>query len=257
MLKVGITGQAGFIGTHLFNFLSVKEKELLLIPFKDSYFLDIDILNSWVTKCDVIVHLAAMNRNDDQAVIYNTNINLVKGLIYALELSNKTPHILFSSSLQENRDNSYGKSKKEGRELFINWARKNNALFTGMVIPNVFGPFGQPFYNSVVATFCYQLTHSETPRIDIDGSLKLIYVMELAEVMYRIIIEGKSGDEYHVAHSYEKKVSEILNLLEGFKFTYFDNGIAPILKNQFEVNLFNTFLSFTSLKKNKNGNPIV
>jgi UDP-2-acetamido-2,6-beta-L-arabino-hexul-4-ose reductase len=255
MLKVGITGQSGFIGTHLFNFLSLKEKELLLIPFDDSYFQDIDILKSWVTKCDVIVHLAAMNRHEDQVVIYNTNINLVKKLINALELSHKTPHILFSSSLQENRDNSYGNSKKEGRELFINWATKNSALFTGMVIPNVFGPFGKPFYNSVVATFCYQLTHSEKPRIDIDGSLKLIYVIELAEVIYRIIIERKSGDEFHVQHSCEKKVSEILKLLEQFKLTFFENGITPELKDQFEVNLFNTFLSFTILEKNNQGNP--
>jgi UDP-2-acetamido-2,6-beta-L-arabino-hexul-4-ose reductase len=215
------------------------------------------ILKSWVTKCDVIVHLAAMNRHEDQSVIYNTNINLVKELINALELSGKTPHILFSSSLQESRDNSYGKSKKEGRELFINWARKNNALFTGMVIPNVFGPFGQPFYNSVVATFCYQLTHSEKPRIDIDGSLKLIYVMELTEVIYKIIIEKKSDDEFHVLHSYEKKVSEILKLLEEYKLTYFENGITPILKDQFEVNLFNTFLSFTVFEKNIHGKPIV
>lgn len=249
MLKVGITGQSGFIGTHLFNFLSTKKEELQLIPFDDSYFQDIDILKSWVTKCDAIVHLAAMNRHEDQVVIYNTNINLVKKLIRALELSNKTPHLLFSSSSQESRDNSYGKSKKEGRELFINWARKNIALFTGMVIPNVFGPFGQPFYNSVVATFCYQLTHSEKPRIDVDGRLKLIYVMELAEVIYRIIIERISGDEFHVLHSYEKNVSDILKLLEGYKLTYLENGITPILNDQFEVNLFNTFLSFTLPEK--------
>jgi UDP-2-acetamido-2,6-beta-L-arabino-hexul-4-ose reductase len=171
----------------------------------------------------------------------------VKELIKALELSNKTPHIIFSSSSQENRDNSYGKSKKEGRESFINWARENNALFTGMVIPNVFGPFGKPFYNSVIATFCYQLTHSEKPRIDVDGSLKLIYVMELAEVIFKIIIERKSGDEFHVLHSYEKKVSEILKLLENYKLTYIENGIIPILKDRFEVNLFNTFLSFIDL----------
>ena len=246
MLTVGITGQNGFIGTHLFNYLSLKENELKLLPFDDTYFTDNKILISWVRKCDVIVHLAAMNRHEDQTVIYNTNINLVKQLINVLEESDKTPHILFSSSSQENRENSYGKSKKEGRELFINWARRNNARFTGMVIPNVFGPFGKPFYNSVVATFCYQLTHSEKPKIDVDGSLKLIYVGELAEVIYKIIVEGKSEDEFHVLHSHEIKVTEILKLLEEFKFAYIDNKIPPRLNGQFEKNLFNTFLSFVA-----------
>ena len=244
MLTVGITGQNGFIGTHLFNYLSLKENEIILLPFDDSYFEDNKILISWVRKCDVIVHLAAMNRHEDQSVIYNTNINLVRHLINVLEESKKTPHILFSSSSQENRENSYGKSKKEGRELFINWARKNNARFTGMVIPNVFGPYGKPFYNSVIATFCYQLAHSEKPKIDVDGSLKLIYVGELAEVIYKIIVEGKSGDEFHILHSYEKKVSEILKLLEKFKDTYIVNRLPPSLNGQFEENLFNTFHSF-------------
>jgi UDP-2-acetamido-2,6-beta-L-arabino-hexul-4-ose reductase len=250
MLTVGITGQTGFIGTHLFNYLSSKENELILLPFDDSFFEDNKILMTWVKNCDVIVHLAAMNRHEDQAVIYNTNISLVKQLINALEESNNTPHILFSSSSQESRENSYGKSKKEGRELFIKWARKRNTRFTGMVIPNVFGPNGKPFYNSVVATFCYQLTHSEKPKIDIDGSLKLIYVGELAEVIYNIIVEAKSEDEFHVLHTHEIKVSEILILLERFMFAYNNNRLPPGLNSRFEENLYNTFLSFIVKDKN-------
>jgi UDP-2-acetamido-2,6-beta-L-arabino-hexul-4-ose reductase len=249
MVKVGITGQSGFIGTHLYNYLSKKNIDLDIIPFEDSYFNDVSLLRSWVSKCDVIVHLAALNRHPDDSVIYSTNISLVKKLIDAMEVSGRTPHIIFSSSSQESRDNSYGKSKREGRELFINWARKNNALFTGMVIPNVFGPFGKPFYNSVVATFCYQLTHSEEPKIDIDGSLKLIYVNELADVIYRIITEKKSGEEFLVSHSYEKKVSEILKLLEEYKITYFEKGIMPGLNDQFEINLFSTFRPFSDLAR--------
>jgi UDP-2-acetamido-2,6-beta-L-arabino-hexul-4-ose reductase len=249
MIKVGITGQSGFIGTHLFNYLTIKDKEVELIPFEDSYFDDNVLLMSWLTKCDVIVHLAALNRHPDDSVIYSTNVSLVKQLINAMEISGKFPHIIFSSSLQESRDNSYGKSKKVGRELFINWSRKNNALFTGMVIPNVFGPNGRPYYNSVIATFCYQLIHCEKPRIEIDSSLKLIYVIELAEIIYRVIIDQKAGEEFLVSHSYVKNVSDILKLLEEFKRTYYDKGILPSLNDQFEINLFSTFRSFADLTK--------
>ena len=68
MIKVGITGQAGFMGTHLFNFLGLKN-DVERIPFEDEYFEDKDSLQNFVSNCDVIVHLAAMNRHEDQNII--------------------------------------------------------------------------------------------------------------------------------------------------------------------------------------------
>jgi UDP-2-acetamido-2,6-beta-L-arabino-hexul-4-ose reductase len=187
MLKVGITGQSGFIGTHLFNFLSLKKDEITLIPYKDEYFQNPSELGSFVKQCDTIVHLAAMNRHGDPQVIYDINLKLVNQLINACETTNSKPHILFSSSTQEEKNNLYGKSKYDGRKLFEEWARRCNSSFTGLVIPNVFGPFGNPYYNSVVATFCYQLTHGEEPHIDVDGVVKLIYAGELVELIYQKI----------------------------------------------------------------------
>ena len=165
MIKIGITGQAGFIGTHLIIFLDLKRTKFTRIPFQDDFFSDQDKLEAFVKQCDAIVHLAALNRHNDPQTIYDTNIGLVKKLISALENTGSKPHILFSSSTQEERDNIFGKSKREGREMLAQWAEKNGALFTGMVIPNVFGPFGNPYYNSVVATFSHQLTHDEQPRL--------------------------------------------------------------------------------------------
>src|SRR5450759_4626539 len=193
MLKVGITGQYGFIGTHLFNFLNLKKEEITLIPFEDKYFENDNQLRKFVNDCDAIVHLAAMNRHGDPQVIYDTNLKLVNQLIEALEVTNSRPHVLFSSSTQEERDNLYGKSKRDGRILFEQWAQRNKTRFTGFVIPNVFGPFGNPFYNSVVATFCHKLTHNEQPKIVIDANLQLIYVNELVDLFYQKIIGVIAG----------------------------------------------------------------
>lgn len=257
MLKIGITGQSGFMGTHLFNFLSLKKEEVVLVPFNDEYFQDKVQLEAFVSQCDAVVHLAAMNRHGDPQVIYDTNIRLVKQLIDACEATNATPHILFSSSTQEERDNLYGKSKKDGRELLEAWARKCGAMFTGFIIPNVFGPFGNPYYNSVIATFCHQLTHGEQPKIDVDGQLKLIYVGELVETFYKKIkdkskkineIEG-NVEVYPIPHTSEKKVSEILSLLQGYKDNYFGKGIFPNLNDRFELNLFNTFVCYIDHEK--------
>ena len=110
--RIGITGQAGFMGTHLFNYFGLQ-KNLVRIPFDDAYFEEQSLLEQFVKQCDVIVHLAAMNRHGDPQVIYDTNIRLVKQLIQALEKTDSRPHVLMSSSTQEKRDNPYGKSKKE------------------------------------------------------------------------------------------------------------------------------------------------
>lgn len=244
MLRIGITGQTGFIGTHLFNFLNLRKDEVQVVPFEDRFFSESIDLESFVSRCDAIVHLAALNRHNDPQIIYDTNIGLVKQLISALEVTGSRPHILFSSSTQEERDNIFGKSKREGRQLLSRWAEKNGALFTGMVIPNVFGPFGNPYYNSVVATFSHQLTHEEQPRVEIDAQLKLIYIDDLIRVIWYLMKNRVSDGEYKVTPTDEAMVTEILTLLQSFRDQYLENGTVPDLSDPFERNLFNTFVCY-------------
>jgi UDP-2-acetamido-2,6-beta-L-arabino-hexul-4-ose reductase len=248
MLRIGITGQAGFVGTHLYNTIGLYPNEFIRVPFKREYFSNQQKLKQFVSECDVIVHLAAMNRHNDPKVIYQTNIDLVNKLLDVLTLTQKKVHVIFSSSTQEERNNEYGKSKKTGRELLYNWSQKNNCNFTGLLIPNVFGPFGLPNYNSVIATFCHKLTHNEVPSVDIDLELKLIYVGELVEVILSEIRSKKSEPEKVVTNTASAKVSEILLLLEKFKIEYLKMGSIPKITNTFEFHLFNTFRSYIDYK---------
>ncbi|MBN2215639.1 MAG: NAD-dependent epimerase/dehydratase family protein [Bacteroidales bacterium] len=247
MEKIGITGQAGFIGTHLFNFFGLKKDEVIRIPFEDNYFNDSTSLENFVKQCDVIIHLAALNRHNDPQTIYDTNILLVDKLIRAIEKTGVKPHVLFASSTQEERDNMFGRSKREGREMLAKWAGKNNILFTGLVIPNVYGPFGHPYYNSVVATFCHQVTHHEQPRIEIDARLKLIYIGELVEIIWKAIKDKSAAKEYKIPHTTESNVSVLLDIIQRFKKKYADEGIFPELNNSFELNLFNTFRCYMDI----------
>jgi UDP-2-acetamido-2,6-beta-L-arabino-hexul-4-ose reductase len=251
-LKIGITGQSGFVGTHLYITLGLFPNKYERIPFKDEFFQSKEILNEFVKQCDVIVHLAAMNRHNDPEVIYETNIKLVKQLISSCENTNSTPHILFSSSTQEERDNLYGRSKIEGRKLLEEWADKNDTQFSGLIIPNVFGPFGHPYYNSVVATFCHQVTHNETPKIDVDGDLKLIYVgqlvQQITEIINQVHNEHKNINEIKLQHTAEIKVSSVLKLLQEYKDNYFAKGEIPNLDTPFKLNLWNTFLCYIDHK---------
>ena len=250
MKKIGITGQAGFVGNHLYTTLSLDDS-VILVPFKRSFFSDIEQLENFVVQCDIIVHLAAMNRHEDANVIYTTNLELVTKLVNACTAQKVTPHIIFSSSSQEQKDNLYGKSKKEGKQNFIDWASQNGGTFTSLTIPNVFGPFGKPNYNSVVATFCYKVAHNEEASIINDSEVGLIYINELVQVFIDVIQQkasvveiGKNSHEVNIAPTSVKKVSEILGLLQGFKKNYMENGVFPSLEDPFEKALFNTFRCF-------------
>ena len=249
MIKIGITGQEGFVGQHLYNTIGLSLDEYERVEYKREFFESPDLLIDFVSKCDVIVHLAAMNRHNDPQVIYDVNIKLVKNLIEALESANSNAHVLFSSSLQEERDNLYGKSKKDGRELLAQWARKSGGQFTGLVIPNVFGPFGQPNYNSFIATFSHQLANNETPEIEVDGEVKLIYVSDLVKAIILEFRNKPGKDFFTIPHTDQRKVSEILSLLESYKTQYMDSGIIPVLKDLFEINLFNTFRCYMNIKE--------
>lgn len=247
LIKVGITGQNGFMGSHLYNFLGTKQEEIERIPFERTFFENASKLQAFVQSCDVIVHIAAMNRHENQQVIYDTNVALVQKLIAACEATKATPKIIFASSTQEERDNLYGKSKRDGRQLLESWAKREGAHVTSLLIPNVFGPFGKPFYNSFVATFCHQIISGEEPTIITDSKVNLIYINFLSEVFYNEIIKvgGDQINSYVVPHSASKKVSEILNLLKKFKSQYVENGQVPKVDlNSFALDLFNTFTSF-------------
>jgi UDP-2-acetamido-2,6-beta-L-arabino-hexul-4-ose reductase len=251
MLKIGITGQAGFIGTHLYHTLGLYPGKFARIRFDDAYFQSEAALQDFVRRCDVVVHLAAMNRHNDPEIIYQTNIRLVAQLIAACEATQSTPHILFSSSTQEERSNLYGQSKKDGRMMLKDWAARNGARFSGFIIPNVFGPFGNPYYNSVVATFCYQLTHDEIPVIDVDSTIRLIYVGQLVRLLIDHIEQDNSSSqivavikEVLVSPTSELNVSDLLSLLSSYKELYFRRGEVPALDTEFNRDLFNTFLSY-------------
>jgi UDP-2-acetamido-2,6-beta-L-arabino-hexul-4-ose reductase len=249
MKRIGITGQNGFIGQHLYNTLGLFPERFGRVSFKKDFFTDESLLDEFVANCDVIVHLAGMNRSTDAGTIYTTNLLLTNQLVAALKRTDSKAHVIFSSSRQEEQDNMYGKSKKEARNILSTWASGNGSVFTGMIIPNIFGPFGKPFYNSVVATFCHQLANGDNPKIAVDAELKLMYVGELVDAILRAINESTDLPAHEVAHTSLNKVSEVLQLLTEYASAYLQNGNIPVIRNRFELNLFNTLRSYENIEE--------
>ena len=247
MIKVGVTGSNGFIGWHLCRTLEFNTNKFELVEFKRDWFGESINLDSFVSNCDIIIHLAGLNRHSDEISIYNTNVGLAEKLIESFIRTGFKGQLIFSSSIQEDRNNTFGNSKKVARELFSNWANLSGAKFNGVIIPNVFGAFGMPFYNSVISTFCHQLVNNESPKIETDATLNLIYINDLIKNIIDLF-NAETNSNIIIGHSDTYKVSEILELLIKFKNKYFVNGQIPSFNNQFEINLFNTFRSYFNLK---------
>jgi UDP-2-acetamido-2,6-beta-L-arabino-hexul-4-ose reductase len=248
MINIGITGSNGFIGWHLSKTLSLQPKEFHLIEFSRDWFDNNTMLDEFVSQCDVIIHLAGLNRHSNEKVLYDTNIELTKILINSFNRTGFKGQLLFSSSIHEDRNNTFGNSKRLSRELFSDWAKNNCANFKGLIIPNVFGAFGVPFYNSVVATFSHQLANNENPKIETDATLNLIYINDLINNIIELF-NLDSEETVHIKHTDTYKVSQILQLLNQYKTTYLEKGHIPFFKNQFEINLFNTFRSYFKIAK--------
>jgi UDP-2-acetamido-2,6-beta-L-arabino-hexul-4-ose reductase len=251
-IRIGITGQAGFVGTHLYNEIGLFSDTFERIPFEDAYFDQPEMLVAFLRRCDVVAHFAAVNRHPDENELYNINVDLVNRLINVLAKEKLRPHIIFSSSTQESLDNPYGRSKREGRHLFETWAQNSHASFTGLIIPNIYGAFGRPQYNSFVATFCHKLTHGEEPVIITDNKVDLICVSSLCREILSEIKSAQSSEfpiikEIHIKPDFTRTVSEILKTLRLFKKEYLEAGIIPALEDMDVVNLFNTFRSYIKL----------
>ena len=124
-LRVGITGMAGFMGSHLRERL-LREEGISVLAFEDSYFEETDNLRTFLSDADVVVHLAAMNRGEADE-IYNVNISLTETLVSQMEDLGVTPRIIFSSSIQNVLDNPYGRSKKECERVLAEWSGRTGA----------------------------------------------------------------------------------------------------------------------------------
>lgn len=237
-MKVGVTGAYGLLGWHFL--CHARSVEVKVVPAGRKAFADRESLEAFVSSCEAIVHFAGMNRGDEREVA-ETNVRLAKQLIAALEASGRTPHLLFSSSTHIYRDTAYGASKRECTILFSAWAEHSGGVFTNLVLPNVFGESGKPFYNSVASTFCYQLARDETPAVHQDAQIEQVHAQVVARHIVDLIRSQKGGEVR--VQGQPITVTGLLEKLTSFKYLY-DQHIIPDVRSEFDRDLFNTYRSY-------------
>ncbi|NLL92327.1 MAG: SDR family oxidoreductase [Ruminococcaceae bacterium] len=241
--KVLVTGSEGFIGKNLISKLMLDEEIEILKADIDT---DIKELDEMLLKSDFVVHLAGVNRPKDAEEFYSGNSGLTGYIAEKLlESKNRTP-VLMTSSIHSDTDSDYGKSKRLAEEILFDYSKKSGAGVFVYKLPNVFGKWSRPNYNSAVATFCYNISR-EIP-IDIDDrekTLNLVYIDDVIDSITDAVkgVPVKKEAGYSVVEkTYAAKLGEIENLLISFE-TARKTNIFPKLEGIAKP-LYSTYLSF-------------
>ena len=243
-MKILVTGSSGFIGKNLITRLTQLENVELFEYDKDK---DFSYLKEIIHEIDFIFHLAGINRPKSTDEFYSGNKGFTESLVALLEESNHPVPVLLSSSIQAERDNDYGKSKKEAEDILQEYSKRNNIPVYIYRLPNVFGKWCRPNYNSVVATWCHNVTRDLPIQINDERTmLDLVYIDDVVTEFISKIkrTEGMALDNFlSIPVVHKKTLGEIKNLLFAFKDVR-TNLIVPNMNDAFEKALYSTFLSY-------------
>lgn len=189
-MKVLVTGSDGFVGKNLLVKLAENSIEFVCFSRRHS----VDHLVSLLTDIDFVFHLAGVNRPQDPAEFNQHNHELTSKLCEAIQETGRVIPVAFTSSIQAVYDNAYGISKKCAEEALI---QLNEAIQSPVYIyrlPNVFGKWAKPNYNSAVATFCHNIAQDLPIRIDDPSkTVSLIYIDDLIESFMDLLLNPQFG----------------------------------------------------------------
>jgi len=250
-MKVLITGAAGFIGKNLRQVLAPR-KDVEVFCFTEENSLQ--ELPEKLQGVDFIFHLAGVNRTKNPEDFTRGNVDFSTALVQAIgneaKCSGKKISLIYTSSTQAALDNIYGRSKLAAEKVLRDGALNFDFPLYIFRLPNVFGKWCKPNYNSAVATFCYNITHSLPIHInDAKAPLNLVYVDDVVECFVRLM-DGNAAvfdanSFAQVTPQYLTTVGEVASLLEEFKASR-DNLLVGSVGTGFVRALYATYVSYLS-----------
>jgi UDP-2-acetamido-2,6-beta-L-arabino-hexul-4-ose reductase len=245
-MKILITGANGFIGKNLLFYLKNQNNFKIFTIEKR---INSKLLEKKVISSDLIFHLAGVNRGNSKDYFDKNNSILTKSICDILIRNNKKTKIIFSSSIQANKKNYYGLSKKKAEEILLSYRKKTGAQVLIYRLPNVFGKWSKPHYNSAVATFCSQIYKNQKLTIsDPDKKISLLYIDNLILSFLKNISSRKSKSSFvKIKDIFSMTLSNLVSLIRSFKKkekTYLPNNIS----NSAIKSLYSTYISFFSKK---------
>ena len=241
-MNVLVTGSNGFIGKNLIVRLNELDIQVTSYTRKDST----QDLERLIKGVDCVVHLAGENRPKDEKDFGIVNVGLTSSICDAVRSSGKNTPIILASSTQADLDNVYGKSK-----LAAEAAVKALEVDTGCPVyvyrlPGVFGKWCKPNYNSVVATFCHNISHDLPVQVNnSDFELSLVYIDDVVEEFVKVIQGSGGGKAPIVQPEYKIKLGDLADQIKTFKESR-DSLTTEKVGSGFIRKLYSTYLSYLS-----------
>ncbi|MFI3173413.1 MAG: NAD-dependent epimerase/dehydratase family protein, partial [Eubacteriales bacterium] len=253
-MKILITGAGGFVGKNLIAQLSnirdgkannyAVDKELEILE----YDIDTDpaLLDTYTAQCDFVFHLAGVNRPENPEEFMTGNFGFTSVLLDKLKEHKNTAPVLITSSIQALLDNPYGASKKAGEDLLLEYSKETGAKVLIYRLPNVFGKWCRPNYNSAVATFCNNIATGLDIQVnDPTVNMQLVYIDDVVDEFIGSLTGAEHMEDGYcfIPTVHRVRLGEIVDLLYAFKNSRTTLSV-PYLKDGFQKALYSTYLSY-------------
>lgn len=271
-MRILVTGAKGFVGKNLCaqlnNIKGGKAKCYGDLVIDEVFEYDIDStpeeLNEWCQKCDFVFNLAGVNRPKDPEDFMKGNFGFASTLLDTLKKHGNKAPVMLSSSAQASLtgrfgNSEYGRSKKAGEDLFLQYGAENGVKVLVYRFPNLYGKWCRPNYNSAIATFCNNIANDLPITVnDPSVELEVLYIDDLVEEM----ICALKGEEHHCEFeglevlpnpegrycycpvTHKATLGEIVDLLQQFKQMPKTLMIPEIPADSFAKRLYSTYLSY-------------
>ncbi len=242
-MKILVTGSEGFVGKNLRGELRNRGYEEVFCFDRQT---DEKLLNIYTKECDFVYHLAGVNRPENDEEFMKGNYGFTSKVLNLLKKHDNKASVLITSSIQAKLDNPYGRSKKAGEEVIFEYGRENGAEVYVYRLPNLFGKWSKPNYNSVVATFCHNIAHDlEIEVHDPDVDLTLAYIDDVVDqfinALDNVVVKEDKYCKVPLTHSV--KLGKLAELIKSFKENR-ENLCLPDMGDEFTKKLYSTYLSY-------------
>ena len=276
-MKILVTGAKGFVGKNLCealkNIRDGKDKTRPSLTIEEVYAYDVDStqaeLQDYCQKADFVFNLAGVNRPKEQCEFIEGNFGFASTLLDTLKKYGNTCPVMMSSSQQASLtgrfgNSEYGRSKKAGEDLFLDYQKETGAKVIIYRFPNLFGKWCRPNYNSAVATFCNNIANDLPIQVnDPSVELELLYIDDLVEEMMNAlegrehrcefegldVIEKADGRYCYCPITHKITLGEIVELIHQFAEQPKTLMIPDIPENSFAKKLYSTYLSYLPKEK--------
>ena len=275
-MRILVTGAKGFVGRNLCAQLkNIQDGKAWNygVTVDEVFEYDLDSspaeLDAWCAEADFVFNLAGVNRPKDASEFMQGNFGFASTLLDTLKKHGNTCPVMLSSSQQASLagrfgNSEYGRSKKAGEDLFLEYGEDTGAKVLVYRFPNLFGKWCRPNYNSAVATFCNAVANDLPYTVnDPSVELELLYIDDLVDEMigclkgeeHRCDFDGlgvfpmKNGRYCYVPTTHRATLGEIVDLLDKFAAQPQTLTIPDIPDGSFAKKLYSTYLSYLPASK--------